>query len=418
MVDRRAVGGCKTPLVNPRRVAPVLACIAVLTVSCSDDGDSSEPPVDSARATVETTATDETTPAGLVGPAATEPSAAPTEPTTAPTEPTAPTTPPTFEVQAWQRIAPGGDCSCADGSEFAYWERRADPTKVMFYLQGGGACFNEATCKFEGGTYSVRATEDPSVFNGIFDATNPENPAADYSIVYVPYCTGDVHLGDKVTEYSPTLTVRHKGYVNASTAMQHLIDQYPDAEEILVTGISAGSIPSPLFAGLLSDHYTDATIRVLADGSGAYQPTSSGLTGPNGPWGTDAAVPDWPETEGLEPEDFSIPGMFVIAGQHAPQITFSRHDYAYDEVQGFFMGAVGQGGIDLLESQDANETLIESAGGIDLASYVAPGTQHTVLLDQRFYAETVNGVRFVDWVAELLSGATVPDVKCEECSPP
>ncbi|HEY3485979.1 MAG TPA: pectin acetylesterase-family hydrolase [Ilumatobacteraceae bacterium] len=398
-----------------RPVAIALTCLAVLAVSCSDDGDSAESPSDAPTTPADTTATDETAPPGATAPTDTEPTVAPTEPTTAPTEPTAP---PTFEVQAWQRIAPGGDCSCADGSEFAFWERRADPTKVMFYLQGGGACFNEATCKFQGGTYTVQANEDPSVFNGIFDAANPENPAADYSIVYVPYCTGDIHLGDKVTEYSPTLTVRHKGYVNASTAMQYLVDQYPDADEILVTGISAGSIPTPLFAGLLSDTYTDATIRVLADGSGAYQPTSSGLTGPNGPWGTDAAIPEWPETEGLAPEDFSIPGMFVLAGQHAPQITFTRHDYAYDEVQGFFMGAVGQGGIDLLESQETNEALIESEGGIDLASYVAPGSQHTVLLDPRFYDETVNGVRLVDWVADVLSGASVPDVKCEECSPP
>ena len=33
---------------------------------------------------------------------------------------------------------PGADCVCADGSDFAFWERRADPTKVVFYLDGGG----------------------------------------------------------------------------------------------------------------------------------------------------------------------------------------------------------------------------------------------------------------------------------------
>ena len=40
--------------------------------------------------------------------------------------------------RGWERVAPGGDCHCADGSEFAFWERRADPTKVVFYLDGGG----------------------------------------------------------------------------------------------------------------------------------------------------------------------------------------------------------------------------------------------------------------------------------------
>jgi hypothetical protein len=36
------------------------------------------------------------------------------------------------EAAGWERVAPGGDCQCADGSEFAFWERRADPTKVVF----------------------------------------------------------------------------------------------------------------------------------------------------------------------------------------------------------------------------------------------------------------------------------------------
>ena len=39
---------------------------------------------------------------------------------------------------------------CADGSEFAFWERRADPTKVVFFLDGGGACFDATTCAFTG----------------------------------------------------------------------------------------------------------------------------------------------------------------------------------------------------------------------------------------------------------------------------
>ena len=30
----------------------------------------------------------------------------------------------------WTRVTLGGDCHCADGSGFAIWQRRADPTKV------------------------------------------------------------------------------------------------------------------------------------------------------------------------------------------------------------------------------------------------------------------------------------------------
>ncbi|MBL1135963.1 MAG: hypothetical protein HND46_11645 [Chloroflexi bacterium] len=36
---------------------------------------------------------------------------------------------------------------------------------------------------------------------GIFDLENPENPFADYNMVFVPYCTGDVHIGNREATY-------------------------------------------------------------------------------------------------------------------------------------------------------------------------------------------------------------------------
>jgi hypothetical protein len=39
--------------------------------------------------------------------------------------------------RTWTKVALGGDCECADGSKFAVWERRADPSKVVFRLTAG-----------------------------------------------------------------------------------------------------------------------------------------------------------------------------------------------------------------------------------------------------------------------------------------
>ena len=54
----------------------------------------------------------------------------------------------------WKQIVPGGDCQCSDGSAFSFWVREADPDKVVFYLQDGGACFSAETCEPE--QWSVR----------------------------------------------------------------------------------------------------------------------------------------------------------------------------------------------------------------------------------------------------------------------
>ena len=126
----------------------------------------------------------------------------------------------------WRKVVPGGDCECADGSEFAFWERRADPTKVVFFLDGGGACYDAATCRFTGLGAGGEANydwsihgEDPASEGGIFDFDRADNPFRDDSFIYVPACTGDAHLGDVTRKYSPRLTVEHNGFVNGTAAL-------------------------------------------------------------------------------------------------------------------------------------------------------------------------------------------------------
>ncbi len=63
--------------------------------------------------------------------------------------------------------------------------------KFAIYLEGGGACFNDASCK-------LLTIDLPSYVlgGGIFNFTRTDNPIGDWNIFYVPYCTGDVHAGD------------------------------------------------------------------------------------------------------------------------------------------------------------------------------------------------------------------------------
>ena len=177
---------------------------------------------------------------------------------------------------AWTKVVPGGDCECADGSEFAFWERRADPTKVVFFLDGGGACFDAETCAFTGlGTAGGEADydwsiygEDPAQEGGIFDFARADNPFRDYSFIYVPSCTGDAHLGDVTREYSPELTVEHNGFVNGTAALSYLAEHYPDAAQVVVVGKTVGSIAAPVYGGLASDLLPDAQVTVFGGQSG------------------------------------------------------------------------------------------------------------------------------------------------------
>jgi Pectinacetylesterase len=337
-------------------------------------------------------------------------------------EATLPATETVASDSAWEKVVPGGDCACADGSEFNFWVREADPAKVVLFLEGGGACFDPTTCAFtdeETTTYdwNISPDDEPSLMDGIFNFERADNPFADYSFVYVPYCTGDVHPGNLTREYSPDLTVEHVGMVNGDAALSYLAENFVDAEQVVVVGESAGSIASPVYAGLVSDLLPDAQITVYADGSGAYPDDPAQNAGIGGLWGTFESMPDWEVNEGLTPEDWGIPRFWVQAGLHDPEIVMSRFDFAYDEVQAAFMGITGSDRSDLAASIAANEAMIEERGVVQ-HSFTAPGTDHTLVRTDEFYDMEVGGVVLSDWVADVVAGQDVADVTCEECGAP
>ena len=348
--------------------------------------------------------------------------AATTTTTTTATTTTTTTAPPvatttTTAPPVWEQVAGTEDCACADGSDYSYWVREADPSKLVFFLDGGGACFSAETCSFEDGTYTsaVDDGDDPNAAGGIFDFSNPANPMGDYSFVAVPYCTGDVHLGNAVTVYSDELTVQHKGYVNASTALAEAVARFPDAEQVVVAGSSAGSAGAPLYAGLAADAFPDAAITVVADASGAYPSVRSVNALVGELWGTASVIPDWPVNEGLTPADFGLVELSIQAGRHAPRIRFSRFDNAFDSVQVFFAGLSGFDATNVDQLIRSNEAAIEEAG-VPVISYLAPGTDHTILWLDSLYTLEVEGVAFVDWLTAVLAGDEVDDVACQDCS--
>jgi hypothetical protein len=394
------------------KLSTLVIIAAVGVAACSSSGDDTVGSTDATTTivaiepAVSSATTEPDAPATTDSPETTE--ATPT------TEPT-PTTEGVITVGEWTAIPGGDDCRCSDGSPFELWERPADPTRVVLYFQGGGACFSAETCGPDSETFTrnLNAGVAPD-FRGIFDETNPENPLAGHSIVYVPYCTGDVHLGDRVTEYSDTVTIDHNGFPNARKGLDTVLANYPDVEQLVVMGASAGSIPTPAFAGLAADVLTDAEIVTFGDSSAAYPDVPALNAGIGALWGVLENVPDWPVNEGLTPEDWSFPGLYVQAGTQHPDITFARFDYAYDEVQAGFAALAGIQADDLVTFIDQTEADIEAAG-VPVASYVAPGDAHTILMGDEFYDMEVEGVRLVDFLTTLVAGDVPADVRCTEC---
>ena len=122
----------------------------------------------------------------------------------------------------WLEVKPGGETICSRGTDYSYFVKPGVTDKVLVEFQGGGGCWDSITCSIAGSIF----TEDVEAIRagaglyqqGIYDHTNPENPFAGWTHVYVPYCTGDVHWGNQEYDYG-SFTIQHKGFANASSAM-------------------------------------------------------------------------------------------------------------------------------------------------------------------------------------------------------
>lgn len=309
---------------------------------------------------------------------------------------------------AWKQVVPAGDCQCADGSKFAFWERRADPNKIVFFMNGGGVCWDAKTCAFTGERgendfydWNIQGVE-PGDRSGMFDVTRSDNPFADYSFFYVSSCTGDAHLGNASRKYSPELTVEHRGYANSTAALGYLAEHYPSATQIVVVGKTAGSVAAPVYGGLVADRFPKAKVTVFGAQSGAW---------PDSPaFSADVLDARW----GANVKGVTVPRFWTQAGLQHPNLTLARFDFAFDphaavEVTKWMDKS-------LLATIDGNEAMIEAAG-VRLHSYTAPGDDHGLYEFDKFYEIEVNGVQLVDWLDELVNDDPPDDVHCEQCDP-
>jgi len=142
---------------------------------------------------------------------------------------------------------------CIAGTNYSAFTRAGDPKKLLIFLQGGGACWQSFyNCNILAEAQSPPA-EGP--FPGVFDPGSPDNPFADYSVVYLPYCDGSTFGGDNDVvdgdfPFGPTR--HHRGLRNASAGMDVAGEMFPEAKQITVMGHSAGGVGAAAFAPFLA----------------------------------------------------------------------------------------------------------------------------------------------------------------------
>jgi hypothetical protein len=170
---------------------------------------------------------------------------------------------------AWQRVELPGTI-CSNGSQFRFWYYDSPSSNsLLISFEGGGACWDYATCSGQAGILGAanpngiptdyitqfKAKFVSPLVNGADPGVPPfrskTNIATNgFDMVYVPYCTGDVHVGNRVVTYTdpagqqPPITFRHNGYNNSIAVLNYLRTRFPSINKLVVTGFSAGGVAS------------------------------------------------------------------------------------------------------------------------------------------------------------------------------
>jgi len=329
----------------------------------------------------------------------------------------------TFEglSDGWNRIPGGAESSCAYGTEYSFWFKPSETEKVAIYFQGGGACWMGEMCALDRSpTYDPFVDEsDIPPSTGIFDFKSAENPIKDWSVLFVPYCTADVHVGNSKQEYNfaandslpaGTVEIRHWGSRNTNAALEWLYERISDPAKILVTGVSAGSIGSAVYAHEIAERFPKADVVQLGDASGGYR-VPSVVPSLLSAWG---AVETLERSTRQTPDSWSFESVYLSDNLREPNLRMAQINYHEDEVQRYFLTLMGQRGIRLMDLLEANLSEI-GAGSSEFSSYLIPGSDHGIIREDQFYEVMVDGVRLRDWTADLISGETLESVDCGVC---
>jgi Pectinacetylesterase len=180
---------------------------------------------------------------------------------------------------------------CANGTPTGFGlNPNAASDELVVYFQSGGACWNLATCGI-GTSANIRTGYQGADFDkdgardwSIFSRTEPRNPFRNMNLVYVPYCTADVHAGNKITDYG-LVQINHHGARNVEALLLRLKATYPNLRRLIVAGTSAGGFGAQLNFPRFAAAFPNAKLDVVVDSAQMLTPQGSLAQEFAGNWG-------------------------------------------------------------------------------------------------------------------------------------
>jgi len=297
--------------------------------------------------------------------------------------------------------AGGSGPICIAGTPYSVFTRQGNPSRLLIFEKGGGACWQD----FYFCNVLAEDQEPPAPRSGIWDFDSKDNPFADYSIVYMPYCDGSTFAGDNdvIDGSFPFGQVRfHRGLRNQSAGMDVAKRMFPNASRITVAGSSAGGVGAAGFAPFLARFQFGNTVHLTVFNDAG--PIAINLADTAG---IAARAADWQFGQFYPASctDCNVMGQGteIVKWRLANDRTIREAFYETDAdltnrffmqvpTQALYRGLVlGEHGLINMLYPDRYKRFI-----------VSGDTSHTALQTPLFYLQDANGVALNDWTDDFL----------------
>lgn len=314
---------------------------------------------------------------------------------------------------------------CSKGTPWVFFVKRGSVNKTVVYYQGGGACWSYLTCTLPTAKLEAGPGDNPAgASSGFADLGDPRNPFRDWNAVMVPYCTGDVHWGDAVVDHTQgtganqkSITIHHKGFVNAQVAEKWAREHFVNPDQTFVTGSSAGSYGALVNSLPLQEYVWPSTDFAVVGDAGNGVITQDFLENDLAKWGIEQNLPDWIPGLNVPLTELTAADLYIESANFYPQNRFASYSTAYDGDSG---GQTGFYNV-MLNPTNPIEWLFwwrascqwnaeMRALALDAAAqapnyryYIGSGSRHTMWGHDEVYTDTTGNVPTVqNWLTAML----------------
>ncbi|RXZ81643.1 hypothetical protein EBB07_13350 [Paenibacillaceae bacterium] len=327
----------------------------------------------------------------------------------------------------WNKVELGEQTFSSDGSEYYLLTKKGESSNWIIFFSGGGVSWDEKSAAEpitilktlktgELGNYFANIPfYKVTLLKGMLETENADNPFQGWNVAYIPYTTGDFHIGNRTAEYNKedgsSFTMRYNGTTNVRHSLEWIYENAGEPEKLLIAGESAGGFGSAFWASEIASHYNESDIYHYSDSSFLKSDKWPNIV--DNEWNA-----DFEAAFGFVPEADIIGSVFKANRQQLPENAILLQSYSlYDDTLIHFQYKINDDVTTPIEQKIANwsrelRTSVRSLSNLPNYYYYLTDyglnpdkgtTPHTFTADDNFYQTEQDGVKLLRWLDDIVN---------------